>query len=264
MKNRVGLCFRSFGNTGNRSLANDAAHTALQVLAEGLRRGGRAFDFHDLRALRPENCAGFQLLPALPLDVVYRPARGRDSGQLLDSFETPHGASGFLEKRRIEHQQATLGKSLRAQIAENIERLEELLEAEPRNFALQCEMGGWCLIDGAHLRAAAHLESAHKLQPDDFNNNINLGIARAKLGKFPSALELLQKVCNAHPKAPLPIFNFATIALQARHYEMVLEATKRLEVLRAQRSRCRAVSRRLAHPERLSFERIGALGRSAR
>ena len=156
---------------------------------------------------------------------------GRDSGQLLDSFETPRGASGFLEKRRIEHQQTTLERSLRAQIDENIERLEEKLEAEPRNFELQCEMGSWCLIDGANLRAAAHLESAHKLQPDDLNTTINLGIARANLGKFPAALELLQKVCNAHPQAPLPLFNFATIALQARHYDMVLEATRRLEVL---------------------------------
>ncbi len=156
---------------------------------------------------------------------------GRDSEALLDTFESPHSASGFLEKRRIEHQQTSLQKSLRAQISAQTARLEALLENDPRNFALQRELGGWCLIDNAPLRAVAHLESAHKLQSDDLETNINLGIARAKIGRLSSALELLQSSCNAHPKAPLPLFNFATVALQARHYEMVLAATQRLEVL---------------------------------
>ncbi len=156
---------------------------------------------------------------------------GRDSGQWLADLDTPHGASGFLEKRRIEHYQTALEKKLRGQIKEHTTRLEAKLEADPRNFALQGEMGGWCLIAGSNLRAVSHLESAHKYQPDDLDIGINLGIARANAGKFPAALQLLQDICNAHPKAPLPLFNFAAIALQARHFAMVLEATKRLEAL---------------------------------
>ena len=146
------------------------------------------------------------------------------------SPEIPRGG-GLLSRRKQESQRARLDKELHAMLDPRIQQMEELLTGNTQNFEAQRSLGIATYLDGQTQRANAHFQRAYELNPGDFETAVNYGIVLAQRGQIQPSLEVLQKARRQWPNAPLVIFNFALVALQARRAKEVLAAVDELEKL---------------------------------
>lgn len=147
------------------------------------------------------------------------------------------GMGGLIERRRKDSQFSKLENKLRADIDSRIEALEKRAEDEPDSFEIQRSLGLITLLDGQLERANAHLSRAHQLNPRDCQTHINYAIVLAQRGQLAPALDLLDKARKQWAASPFVLFNQAVIALQARRYNLVLEAVGELEKMWQQNPR---------------------------
>jgi superkiller protein 3 len=150
-------------------------------------------------------------------------------GAILEEIEIPRGVGGFFERRRKEGHQAHLEKQLRSLVDPRIEALEKRLEQEPDSFEAHRALGLLSILENNWERANAHLAHAHQLNPNDCQTHINYAIALAQRGQLQPAIDLLDKARRQWAASPFVLFNQATIALQARRYNLVLGAVAHLE-----------------------------------
>lgn len=146
------------------------------------------------------------------------------------SPEVPR-SGGLLSRRKQEGLRGRLDKDLHALLDPRIEQLEKSLESNAQNFEVQRALGITTLLDGHTQRANAHFQRAYELNPDDYETAVNYGIVLAQRGQILPALEVLGKARLQWPDAPLLIFNYALVALQARRANDVLATIDALEKL---------------------------------
>ena len=155
---------------------------------------------------------------------------GRDAPALARvEFELPAHASGLFARRNHERQRDTLEKNYRAELENRLEKWEKELSDDPENAVITRRIGLLAMLEGQLERASALLERAHKLDPKDFEIQVNYAIALARRGKLQPAIDLLLKAREAHPKSPLVLFNLALVGLQARRAPLVHQAIDSLE-----------------------------------
>jgi tetratricopeptide (TPR) repeat protein len=159
------------------------------------------------------------------------PEGDRSAGDAIASLEAPRGMGGIFERRRIDKHCHQLERDI-AHITEvRFAALEKRLEGNPEDFEAQRAMGILAMIDDLWERANAHFDLAHRLNPNDFETNVNYAITLAHRGQLQPAIDLLQKARAAWPRNPAILFNLALVALQARRAPLVQEAITELETL---------------------------------
>ena len=164
---------------------------------------------------------GWVLLADLP---------GRDApARARVEFELPAHSAGLFARRNHERQRDSLEKNYRAELESRLEKWEKELSDDPENAVITRRIGLLAMLEGQLERASALLERAHKLDPTDFEIQVNYAIALARRGKLQPAIDLLLKAREQHPKSPLVLFNLALVGLQARRAPLVHQAIDGLE-----------------------------------
>ncbi|HEX8551404.1 MAG TPA: tetratricopeptide repeat protein [Abditibacteriaceae bacterium] len=156
---------------------------------------------------------------------------GQRSASTIETIEAPRGMGGLLERRRLEKETHHLERQIALVIDARIERLEKQVEKGENNFEAQRALGTLTLLEGHFERANAHLEHAHKLNPNDYETTVNYAITLAERGQYQPSIDLLQKARTQFPDVPALLLNLALVALQARRASIVLEAVVALEKL---------------------------------
>jgi len=101
-------------------------------------------------------------------------------------------------------------------------RLEEALEMDPNDVAAAINLGGAYILQGKHGRAIPILEAAAELEPDNAMIWSNLGAAY--LGKLPystresqdRAIQAYEQALALDPRAPHVHYNLGLIYLERR------------------------------------------------
>ncbi|RYX83197.1 tetratricopeptide repeat protein [bacterium] len=137
----------------------------------------------------------------------------------------------MLARRRQESRSSHLQHSYEDKLQKYNDELEKSLEKDPDNFQVLRTLGIIAYLENHLARAAALLERAHKLSPDDLESAVNYAIVLARRGQWQPALTLLVEERQKHSRSPLVWLNLALIALQARRPKLVFEAVDALEQL---------------------------------
>ncbi|HJS29666.1 MAG TPA: tetratricopeptide repeat protein, partial [Anaerolineales bacterium] len=104
----------------------------------------------------------------------------------------------------------------------SIERALEIWPDEPAWHVLAADWladGSGTPVDGAHERAAAHMEQAVHLDPGNPGYLVRLGEIQVTLGAVDDAIYRFQEACQLIPRDPLPWTRLAAAQLVQGQYE---------------------------------------------
>jgi len=153
------------------------------------------------------------------------------AGEAIAALEMPRGMSGMMARRRLEKARSYVERAVRESVDRRIAALEKRAEDNPQDWEAQRALGALSILESHWARANAHLETANRLQPNDYEITVNYAIVLAQRGQLASALEMLTRARAEWPDTPAVLLNLAMVALQARRAPLVLEAVAQLEAL---------------------------------
>lgn len=97
------------------------------------------------------------------------------------------------------------------------------LEINPRSFLAHNNLGALYMMAGKLPEAAAELEAARQLKPDDADTLVNLGMTRLQMGQVAPAKGLLQAGLRVRPGDPKAHLLLGMIALQGKDFAAALD-----------------------------------------
>jgi Flp pilus assembly protein TadD len=132
-----------------------------------------------------------------------------------DDMGPPAPSSGSLpelERTRAMVQEGRMGEAL--------QRLRELVEADPRDVGARVELGMLLDRTGAHAAAVDHLEAALRGAPESVEILSALGSALTGLGRFEEAERELRRAQRIAPEDLRVRTNLAIVAFRRGLYEL--------------------------------------------